>query len=356
MELINQTPVPAKLRVSEMSDEPGRAGMLVAKATFEVPQQGMPQLVTEDPLPLLEQPTPLDDLGDLPMDFVLRDDPTFEVFLLGACYAPYGRPVRQMFVSMTLGAVTRHLVVWGDRVWVGQGNEAHITPAAEFERIPLTYERAFGGSAEIQIDPHSVYPVFEPMNQRGRGFDPQDYAAGCAAQFECPPGYPTVLPTPRQLPNLEDPHRPIRTWSDHPLPHCWAPIPIDAGFKAHVMHARLAQYGKEPPPPVVVQAGFLSAHPDWTFPQPPAINTVVGVHGVHPTEDLSFVLPRLRVLADYEIGPRQGVLELKPQALVILAEKRRFCVVYRALFRFQSEPEWERSFRLRLVDGWNGVS
>lgn len=355
MDLVNQTAVPAELLVAEMSDEDCRGGLLVAKATFDVVPGSAPQLATQDPLPLFAEPTPLDDVGDLPADVVPREDPGFEVILLGACHGPSGRPTRQQRVSMSVGDVTRHLLVTGDRVWLGEGDQARIGPAVEFTRLPLTYERAFGGTAEILLDPHSTYPVFDQLNPRGRGFDPADYAASCAATFECAPGYPAIVPGPRPLPNLEDPQCVIRAWGDHPEPVCWATIPSDIGFGIRAMHARLKRYGSAPLPAQQATAGYYRAHPDWTFEAPPPGGAGVWLQGVSPNTSLAFSLPLLRVLADYEIGARQGVLELKPHALVILAEKLRFCLTYRAFFRFGAAPTQARSFRLRLAVGWNGT-
>jgi hypothetical protein len=257
---------------------------------------------------------------------------------------------------MTIGDLTRHLVVTGDRVWVGEGPQAYISSAVPFTRMPLTYARAFGGSAEIQIDPRSALPVFDVMNALGRGFDASEFVPGCAAEFECPPGFPVLAPGPRRLPNVEDPARLVRAWGDRPPPVCWAPIPLEVGFEIRAIEGRLAQYGAAVSDAQRLQAGYFRAHPDWTYPTPPAIDKPVKVRGVHPSSDLAFSLPPLRVLADYEIGPRRGVLELFPQALVIFGETVRFCIVYRNFFRFNSEPSWARSFRLRLVAGWNGSS
>lgn len=351
MDLVNQTPVPARLLVTEMPDEACRGGMLVAKATFGL-SGSTPSLVTADPVPVLAEPVAYEDMGELPADLLPREDAAFEVILLGACHAPGGTPVPQARVGLTMGSVARQLLVTGDRVWAGSGSGATIGSPEAFTRMPLTYERAFGGTAEVQIDPHSVYPVLDPMNQRGRGFNPEDYLAGCAALFECAPGFPVVSPGPRALPNLEDPAQPIRTWSDHPPPACWATIPGDVGFLSQAILARLAHYGEAAPQVQKTQAAYFRAHPDWTFDAPPPARTAIQLDGMNPSGRITFSLPELRVLADYEIGDRQGVLELRPHALVILAEHLRFCVVYRAFFRFDAAPAQARSFRLRLADGW----
>ena len=356
MDWVNQTAVPAQLLVADMPDGGGRGGMLVAKATFELSGAAVsgapPRLVSSDPLPLFDGPTALADVGELPADLVPREDPAFEVFLLGACHAPGGTPAREARVVLSVGAVARQLLVTGDRVWVGRGPSAQIGVAAEFTRIPLTYDRAFGGSAEVGLDPYSLYPVFDPLNRRGRGFDPEDYLAGCAAAFECAPGFPALAPGPRALPNLEAPDERIRAWSDRPAPACWATIPYDVGFAKEAIEARLARYGPSPTKAQQAQAAHFRAHPQWTFDAPPLARAPVRLEGAHAAGPLGFALPELRVLADYEFGSRQGVLALRPQALVILPEQMRFCIVYRTLFRFDAEAGQARCMRLRLTEGW----
>jgi hypothetical protein len=351
MLLVNQTAVPAALLVTEMPEEGCRGGMLVAKATFQL-SAGTAQLVTADPLPLYAEPMPLADVGELPADLVPREDEAFEVILLGACHAPGGHPVREAGIRLSVGAVQRELRVLGDRAWLGRGPAATIGAPEPFVRMPLTYERAFGGSAEIRLDPHSIFPVFDPINQRGKGFDPDEYVDGCAAAFECAPGFPVVAPGPRSLPNLEDPAQPIRAWSDRPPPACWATIPFDVGFASRAIAARLERHGAAPSRAQQTQAAYFRAHPDWTFDALPRARSDVRLEGASAGGRLSFALPALRIVADYELGSRQGVLELRPHALVILAELARFCLVYRAFFRFNEAPGEARSFRLRLVEGW----
>lgn len=351
MQLVNQTAVPARLLVTEMPGEGCRGGMLVAKATFQLAGSSA-ELVTADPLPIYAAPTPLADVGDLPADLVPREEPAFEISLHGACHAPGGQPAREARVALSVGSVQRALRVVGDRVWVGRGPAATIGEPEPFVRMPLIYERAFGGSAEVRLDPHSIFPVFDPLNQRGKGFDPDEYLAGCAAAFECAPGFPVVAPGPRALPNLEDPAQPVRAWSDRPLPACWATIPLDAGFATRAIAARLARHGTAPTRAQQAQAAYFRAHPDWTFDAPPRARSEVRLEGTRASGRLSFALPALRIAADYELGRRQGVLELRPHALVILAELARFCLVYRAFFRFDEPPGEARSFRLRLAEGW----
>ena len=60
----------------------------------------------------------------------------------------------------------------------------------------------------------------------------------------------------------------------------------------------------------------------------------------------------MQVLADYELGERAGTRELGPQLLMLLPEESRFYLVYRHFFTMEVTQGMQRSFRLRLAEGW----
>jgi hypothetical protein len=68
------------------------------------------------------------------------------------------------------------------------------------------------------------------------------------------------------------------------------------------------------------------------------------------SEPLSFALPAVRVFVDYVSGLRTGTRELRPHALVLLPEERRFYLVFRHAFTYDY-PSAERSMRLRVERG-----
>jgi hypothetical protein len=59
-------------------------------------------------------------------------------------------------------------------------------------------------------------------------------------------------------------------------------------------------------------------------------------------------------MGDYVCGAKEGMLELVPQMMILLADERRFTLTYRANFNFDFEEGAERVLRLRLEDGWYG--
>lgn len=90
-----------------------------------------------------------------------------DVVLLGHAYAPTTRTT-QMDVGVRVGPLLRSLRVFGDRVWIRAAGGLVLTPPIPFERMPLCYERAFGGWDLSHANPRRH--AFEPRNPVGRGF------------------------------------------------------------------------------------------------------------------------------------------------------------------------------------------
>lgn len=345
MNLINTTPVPASILVSEIEGNPTRFGMVVAKATYRFESSGPFDLDISDPVPIFrgDVPTPV---GLLPRDDLPRSDPAFEVIVLGHAYAPRGKATGQVRVHLGIGGVSRELVVFGDRVWQPGGRIGSPIP---FTQMPLTWDRAFGGSADILIDKDSSVTVADPTNRLGKGFDHTRAIEGLRQTFDPPAGYPRCDLT-RPLPNLEDPAALIAKWDDAPRPACWATVPLDLGLHA------VRSIDPHLPLDVLPDANlrpelFHRAHPDWVISLPQA-GTVVVIDGLLPDGPVAFPIHKLRVLADWIIDKEHGTSELVPQMLVILPDQKRYYLVFRCLVNVAFRPEVERSVRLRLAEGW----
>ncbi|PRP92111.1 hypothetical protein ENSA5_51510 [Enhygromyxa salina] len=349
MDLVNQTPVVADVRVATLDGTPHRYGLLVAKATFEVLQDGSTRLDSQDPFPLYDEDEPTE-LGVLPHDDVPRQDRKLEVIVLGKAYGT-GRP--QMLVELAVGAYRQSLLVSGDRWWTShQGGGRHSSPSA-FESIPLTWDRAYGGTAECWIDADSVIDLDHQMNKYGRGFNAYKLAEDVGKAFASPAGYPQLSPDyHRLLPNIEHPQTPIKRWTDEPRPYCWATMPTDIGAHLQRAHDYMAHHGQPLTQEEMLRIVYHRAHPDWIIDVPP-IDTVVALSGMTKGPRFAFRIPRLRLLADYELGERTGTRELEPQLMMLLPEQSRFYLVYRHFFTIEAPTkDMSRSWRLRLAEGW----
>ena len=125
---------------------------------------------------------------------------TTDVIVLGHAYAPNDRPVTETEVEIRVGSVHKVLRVTGDRTWTAEG----ISSPAAFIKMPLVYERAFGGVDQKSTRPDRDWDWRNPI---GTGFaTSRDNLTGCA------------------LPNIEYPTDFVSTWKDRPLPAGFGPI------------------------------------------------------------------------------------------------------------------------------------
>lgn len=140
--------------------------------------------------------------------------PGTDVILIGEACAPRGQPVVELDVGLRVGGRCRYLRVFGDRRWTpGRGGLVPSYPEP-FVRMPVVYERAFGGGVLGEG------PAL-PENPVGVGWlggrDPNRFL-----------GQP--------VPNIEDPAAPLQVLGQSPAPagfgaiaSSWAPRVQRAG-------------------------------------------------------------------------------------------------------------------------------
>ena len=123
---------------------------------------------------------------------VAYSKPCVDIVVNGAAWAPRGRPTDRVLVQLATRAWTKRLLVSGDRHWSASVAGIRSTSPEYFLKIPLCYERAFGG-----IDP--LTGNMQLSNPVGRGFrESQRLIDGTL------------------LPNIENPADAISRWSDRP--------------------------------------------------------------------------------------------------------------------------------------------
>jgi hypothetical protein len=142
--------------------------------------------------------------------------PSTDVVLVG--HAQAGRMVTELQVGFRVGPVGKSLRVVGDRAWAKSGNLHSPTRPLPFDRLPLTYERAFGGWDRSHPDP--ARHTFDPRNPVGVG-------------FRAPHGH---FEEGSRLPNLEDPGDPV-------LHHGQSVVPAGVGFTSPNWQPRAALAG-----------------------------------------------------------------------------------------------------------------
>lgn len=271
----NQTPFAAER--GWLRDRDGAETWIVAvKATFAVRADGSTVVANEQP-PVLRLPEYYGEAGKSSIKYdadIVLTKRTTDVLVIGHASVPGGRAT-ELDVGFRAGPLRKVLRVFGDRRW-GLLGPASPQP---FERMPLVYERAFGGA-----DARSEHPDrdWEWRNPVGRGF----VVAPAHLRDSAPP-------------NIEWPDRLIRAWNDRPPP---------AGFGAIASHwqprasyagtydDRWSQTRAPLMPDDLDDRFFQCAPPDQQAPQFMYGDESVELLHLHPElPRMRFVLPRIHL-------------------------------------------------------------
>jgi len=125
--------------------------------------------------------------------------PATDIVLIGHAYAQTPNTT-EMQVGLSVGPVKKIVRVIGDRYLVKNDGVISISEPQPFEKIPLVYERAFGGWDRRDPDPN-IFRL-EPRNPVGTGY--RDLSLDTDDQLT--------------LPNIEDPQQPYKAYGDTPPP------------------------------------------------------------------------------------------------------------------------------------------
>ncbi len=149
--------------------------------------------------PISEQklwPFVQEELGKEAIFDMAMPKPKGEVLVWGRCFAPESKPRPASQVTFQLGPIKKTLYVFGNRYWKKSGMGMVISDPEPFVEMPVTYERAFGGTG------------FD-RNPAGRGINPVIITSGKEA-----------IP----LPNIENPKHLIGSPKDRPEPAGFGPL------------------------------------------------------------------------------------------------------------------------------------
>jgi hypothetical protein len=273
-----------------------------------------------------------------PSDVVL-EKPGTDVILTGSAWAPGGKPAWHMDVSVAVGPVAKTTRVFGDRAWDAGAAGATVAWVTPFERMPLVWERAYGGRDETEKG-----PTIDARNPVGTGFRASGSVKPLAGQ---------------PLPNVEDPAALISSWKDAPTP---------AGFAAigpHWMPRRAYagtyddawQKGRAPYLPHDFDPRFFQVAPaGLVAPRHLQGGEVVDLRGVTPSGHLRFVLPTMRVQVTYRLDQRD---ESRPGALdtvIIEPDAGRLVMLWRTAFPCDKKALKVREVETRLLEASWGAA
>lgn len=312
LQLRNETPFKAQIMLL-----PDRRGIdtlyTVVKATFTIGQS----------LGLAEEQVPVtlaDEFFGEPTSSSIRaasdvsiGKPSTDVVINGSAWARDGTPTWQMDVSASVGPVAKTVRVFADRVWDVSSGVAAVAWLAPFERLPIVWERAFGGR-----DMSEKGPFMEARNPAGTGFRVSDGAKPLAG-----------LP----LPNVEDPNAPISSWKDSPAPaglsavaSHWVPRRNYAGTYDDAWQRSRAPYLPADFDPRFCQVASVGL----VTPQPLLGGEEVVLTGMTPTGLLRFWLPVVRVAVAYRLDTGVENPPVMLDTVVIEPDAGRLIMVWRA--------------------------
>ncbi|MFY0562877.1 DUF2169 family type VI secretion system accessory protein [Archangium lansingense] len=239
--------------------------------------------------------------------------PSTDVVLLGSAHAPRGRKVENLDVELGVGPVQKVVRVFGDREWAGSVLGARMSSPVPFERMPLRFERAFGGIHEV--GPGEV--LFEPRNPVGVGF------AGNRRRGEL---------SGLKLPNLENPAQLISSPTDRPAP-------TGFGYIAPSWEPRKSRVGtydvrwrktRAPYLPTDFQSAFFNAAPpELVCRQYLRGGEPVRVVNASPRPVLRFRLPLCEFEAEALLGDELARPVLNLETVLLKPDEDRLVLLWR---------------------------
>src|SRR5258708_18284171 len=199
---------------------------------------------------------------------------TTDILVNGHAYAPNGEPARVVEVAFRVGDLMKSLRVTGDRVWKLGAFGLRKARPVPFVKMPITYERAFGG-----VDTKSSRPSWDIRNPVGTGW----------ARF-----FWHLLG--QNVPNIEGAGERAGSWGGRPWPAGFGAIP--GHWSPRVKLAGTCDAKREPERAPLLPADFddrfyQSVPRDQQTPQFLRGGEKVTLKNLTPLGPFTFLLPRL---------------------------------------------------------------
>lgn len=336
----NETPYECGFTFGPGPEQVPAVGVIV-KATYAIPSQrdGTASLAEEQhPLIAADEYYKGDVTGSIlfETDYVAFK-PHADVVLVGHAYARNGR-ARVVDVMLRVGRLRKTMRVFGDREWLFPSRMVMVPVISEpepFEKMPLVYERAFGG-----FDRKAG--KWCAKNFIGRGFlgkKTKESVDGTS------------------LPNLEDPQHLITSWNDEP-------DPVGFGYYHRNWKPRFGYGGTEAGLDHLDLFGNLSdyrllfnnaAHPDLQLPAYLQGDEEIELVNVTPDGARRFRLPGPQLeVAAHVVSPSEGFgsdaqavadeavdgeasltetpVAMHLDTLLLLPDEDRLCLVWRGTY------------------------
>ena len=301
-------------------DKEGREHLVVCiKGTYTMVENGAVPQLAEEQLPLIEADTFTGEPGfSAP---VYESDyapikPRCDILLNGSAYAPGRKPAVKVQVGLQFGAMKKNFKVVGDRVWRYTMALTAADDPKPFLKLPISYDRAFGGVDDSQGDPKKVHAILE--NPVGVGYH---YHIGKN----------TV--DGRPLPNTEAARQPVtspnkkyRPMSFGPVGRGWQPRAALAGTYDQNWLDNIFPFL----PPDFDEAYFQAAPPDQQVPYPQGGEPVL-LTNLTPEGRFGFPFPRINLMVWFFLkNGEEKEARAVVDTVMLLPDEKRFTVTCRA--------------------------
>jgi hypothetical protein len=236
--------------------------------------------------------------------------PSSDIIMTGQACAPEGQTVQQLDVSLSVGQVGKTIKVFGDREW----RNGRISTPKPFNKMPIIYERAFGGVHMVD----GVVKSSDARNPVGCGY------SGDRSIDEM---------DGERLPNLEDPANIIQQSSDRPQPSCfayssasWQPRLGYAGSYDQAWQNKQAPY----PPEDFDKRFFNCAHSDLIYPGYLSGGEAVKISNMHPDGEIQFNLPQINLVSEVSFDKDTQCPKFNLETLALEPNQLQLSMVWRA--------------------------
>lgn len=313
--LKNDTPFAAQIFLS-----PNRQGVdtlyLVVKATFDLTPvthiaEGQQTIITED----IYWGEP----GKSSLKYATEvhlEKPGTDVIVVGEACAPNDRPVSEMEVGLSIAGRICILKVFGDRYWKKGFLDMKPSMARPFLRMPIIYERAFGGMHVIDQATNRIF--MEERNPLGKGF------LGMRSEQEL---------DDVEIPNIEDPKNLMKNPADKPRP-------VGFGAIAPYWQSRVSYSGTCDEAWQKHRAPFLpedfdfrynyAAHPDLIFTEYLKGGEPVVIANMSLRGRQQFNLPSSEPKIEVSIAGRFETVKANMETVLLEPTEERISLVWRA--------------------------
>jgi hypothetical protein len=132
--------------------------LIAVRATFDISAGGECSVADQqEPVALVPQYLGKPGQSSLRCDTdMVRTKPGTDVLVNASAYAPLGKGVTEVPVSLSVGPIRKTLIIKGNRLWT-RGYSGLVPSKPEpFSKLPILYERAYGGFEHGGADQNPV--------------------------------------------------------------------------------------------------------------------------------------------------------------------------------------------------------